>query len=170
VRFLAQTYIWIFRGIPVLVVLMFVFYGFPTFGVVLSPFVAGVIGMSITSTAYEAEIFRAGLNAVPLGQAEAGHAIGMARIQVFRRVVLPQAWRISVPPYINQAIIIVQSSAQVSVIAVADITMNATLIYSANFKPVIVLGTAAVLYLFLSSVLNVGQRLIERRLMRYSIV
>jgi polar amino acid transport system permease protein len=94
----------------------------------------------------------------------------MARIQVFRRVVLPQAWRISVPPYINQAIIIVQSSAQVSVIAVADITMNATLIYSANFKPVIVLGTAAVLYLFLSSVLNVGQRLIERRLMRYSIV
>ena len=166
---LAAIYIWMFRGIPLLVVLIFVYYAFPSLGLRLSPFVAAVVGMSLTSSAYEAEVIRAGIEAIPKGQSESAYAIGMSRAKCFRRIVLPQAWRVAIPPYVNQAIVILESSSLVSVIAVDDITLNATTLYSSNFRPVAVLATAGLLYLLFSTILSAFQHWSERRYGYYTV-
>lgn len=169
IRQAAMIYIWMFRGIPILVVLIFVYYAFPSLGLRLSPFVAAVVGMSLTSTAYEAEVIRAGIEAVPHGQSEAAYAIGMSHTKCFIRIVLPQAWRVAIPPYINQAIVVLESTSLVSVIAVNDITLNATTLYSSNFRPIAVLGTAGLLYLLFSTILSAFQKWSEKRYGHYAI-
>lgn len=165
----ASVYIWAFRGIPALVVLIFIYYSFPTFGLRFSSFTSAVIGLTITSTAYIAEIFRAGIMAVPRAHIQAANVIGLNFTLTMRKIVLPQAWRITIPPYVNQAIVILQTTSLVSVVAVQDITLNAETIYAANFQPVPVLGTAAILYLIFSSILNLFQRWSERRFDYYKV-
>ncbi len=167
-RGVSFVYVWIMRGTPLLLVLFFVYYAFPSWGITLPAFAAAVLAMSMNAAAYKGEIIRSGILAIPRGQFESAIAIGMSYGQAMRRIILPQAVRIIVPPYINNAILLVKNSALVSVITVTDLMLNSQQIYSATYRPVEILGTAGVLYLMMTSALMLFQTWAEKRLSYYN--
>lgn len=163
----ASVYIWIMRGIPQLLVLFFIYYAAPSFGLRLPAFVAAVIGMSLNSIAYNAEIIRAGIESIPHAQTESARAVGMSYPQTMWRIILPQATRVIIPPYINNAILLVKNTALVSVITVPDLMLNAQQVVSSTYRSFEILGTAGLIYLALTSVLMVAQRWSEKRYAYY---
>jgi polar amino acid transport system permease protein len=173
-------YIWFFRGTPVLVQLLFwyniaaiypkIALGIP-FGpafvhadanTLITPFTAAILGLGLNEGAYMAEIVRAGIISVDEGQADAAHSLGMTRLQTMRRIVLPQAMRVIIPPTGNETISMLKTSSLVSVIAVADLLYAAQNIYSVNFKTIQLLIVASAWYLVCTSILYVGQYYLER--------
>ncbi|MCZ4491767.1 MAG: polar amino acid transporter, inner rane subunit [Conexibacter sp.] len=183
----ASFYVWIFRGTPVLVqILLWNYIGalYPdiSFGVpfggpdlasvsansLITPFVAGMLALGLNEGAYMAEIVRAGILSVDEGQGEAAQALGMTRLQTMRRIVLPQAMRVIVPPTGNETISMLKTSSLVSVIALADLTYSAQLIYSTNYKTIQLLLVISVWYLIFTTILSIGQYYLERRFGRGS--
>jgi polar amino acid transport system permease protein len=173
-------YIWFFRGTPVLVQILFWYFiaalypklnlGIP-FGpafihadanTLIKPFTAAILALGLNEGAYMAEIVRAGIISVEEGQSDAAHSLGMTRLQAMRRIVLPQAMRVIIPPTGNETISMLKSTSLVSVIAVGDLLYAAQTIYAVNFKTIPLLITASVWYLALTSVLYVGQYYLER--------
>jgi polar amino acid transport system permease protein len=173
-------YIWFFRGTPVLVQIVFWFYiaalyptidlGIP-FGpsfvhidanTVITPFLAGILGLGLNEGAYMSEIVRAGIISVDEGQTDAAQALGMTRMQTMRRIVLPQAMRVIIPPTGNETISMLKTTALVAFIATSDLFYSAQLIYSVNYKTIPLLLVASIWYLFFTSVLTIGQYYIER--------
>lgn len=118
----ANIYIEVFRGTPLLIQLFIIFYGLPFFGIKLPPFAAAVIGLGLNYAAYEAENYRAGILSVPRAQMEAARSLGFSRFQALRHVILPQAFRISLPPVTNDFISIIKDSSLVSVITMVELT------------------------------------------------
>jgi polar amino acid transport system permease protein len=182
---LSSFYIWFFRGTPVLVQILFwqfvgalypkISIGVPFGGHVfasasanhlITPFVAGLLGLGLNEGAYMAEIVRAGILSVDEGQTEAASSLGMRRIPTLRRVVLPQAMRVIIPPTGNETISMLKTSSLVSVIAYPELLYSAQLIYSVNFKTIPLLMVAAIWYLFFTSILSIGQYYIERHYAR----
>jgi len=146
---IATCYIEIVRGTPVLIQLFFIFYGLPSVGVKFSPFWAGAVGLGLNYAAYEAEIYRAGLFAIPRTQWESALALGMTRWQAMREVILPQAVRVVIPPITNDFISLLKDSSLVSIITMVDLTkaygqISAT--YYDYFGPGIIV---AIIYLLL---------------------
>ncbi|ANF58867.1 amino acid ABC transporter permease [Halotalea alkalilenta] len=162
VRLPVLLYLWLFRGTPVLLQIVFVFNVLPLFGVVLSGFASGVLALALNEGAYMAEIFRSGIQAVSPRQRLAGRALGMTSAQVMRLVVLPQALRTVVPPTGNQFMGMLKSSALVSVIAVQDLLLIADQTASANFRYIEALSAAAIYYLIFTTLFMVIQGYIER--------
>jgi His/Glu/Gln/Arg/opine family amino acid ABC transporter permease subunit len=160
---LAFLYIWLFRGLPLLIVLFLFYYAAP-FGITLSAFAAALIAMSLNATAYKAEIIRSGMMAVQKGQIEAAEAIGMTPIQIMLRIRIPQTIRLIIPPYINNSVVLLKESAQISVITVPDLMLNAQTQYSSTYLPMETLGVAAVLYLIMTSALMLLQSWTEKKL------
>ncbi|MGQ9365076.1 amino acid ABC transporter permease [Azospirillum sp. ST 5-10] len=157
-------YLWLFRGTPVLFQIIFVFNVLPSFGIILSGFVSGVLALSLNEGAYMAEIMRSGLQAVKRGQKVAGRALGMTEWQVMRFVVLPQALRVILPPIGNQLIGMMKLSALVSAIAVQDLLLAANQTASADFRYFEALTAAGIYYLAMTTVFMVLQSALERRL------
>jgi polar amino acid transport system permease protein len=167
-------YVWLFRGTPVLVQLLFwsfIAALYPTVGigplqadanVLITPFMAALLGLALNEAAYMAEIVRAGITSVPEGQSEAASALGMSRARTLRRIVLPQAMRVIVPPTGNETISMLKTTSLVSVIASSDLLYSAQLIYSQNFKQVPLLIVVCVWYLALTTLLSLGQTALER--------
>ncbi len=122
VRWLATIYIEVIRGTPLLVQLFIIFFGLPNIGIKLSPFIAGVLGLGLNYAAYEAENYRAGLLAVPKGQMEAARALGMTRRQGLFHVVIPQSFRLVLPPVTNDFISLLKDSSLVSMVTLLDLT------------------------------------------------
>ncbi|MDR3354471.1 MAG: ABC transporter substrate-binding protein/permease [Synergistaceae bacterium] len=118
----AAAFVEFMRGTPVLIQLFFIFYGLPNVGIKLSPFWAGAVGLGLNYAAYEAEIYRAGLFAIPSTQWEAALALGMTRLQAMREVILPQAMRVVIPPITNDFISLLKDSSLVSIITMVDLT------------------------------------------------
>ncbi len=147
-RVLARIYTDVFRSIPLLVLLVLVYYALPFVGVRLSSFSAAALALSMVSCAYTAEIFRAGIEAIPKGQFEAADAIGLGFFSSMRDVILPQAFRIVVPPLTSNCINVLKDTALASVVAMPDLLKQATQAQAlaANPTPLI---RAAVLYLLL---------------------
>jgi polar amino acid transport system permease protein len=175
----SRVYIWFFRGTPVLVQLIFWFnlaalfpkldLGLPTLPFVhlsanklIGPFTAAILGLGLNEGAYMSEIVRAGILSVGHGQVDAARALGMRRLQVMRRIVLPQAMRIIVPPTGNETIGMLKMTALVSVISVAELLYSAQEIYSVNFQTIPLLITVSIWYLVVTSILTVVQTRIER--------
>lgn len=177
----AWLYVWFFRGTPVLVQLLFwnflsalyptvalqVPFG-PTLAsasanALISTFVASILGLGLNEAAYMAEIVRAGILSVDEGQTEAAQALGMRRLVVLRRIVLPQAMRVIIPPTGNETISMLKTSSLVSVISYAELLYSVQIIYSRTYQTIPLLITAAIWYLVLTSVLTVGQYYLERR-------
>ncbi len=173
-------YIWFFRGTPLLVQLLFwyniaalypkIALGVP-FGpsvihadanTLITPFAAGILGLGLNEGAYMAEIVRAGIISVDEGQADAAQSLGMTRLQTMRRIVLPQAMRVIIPPTGNETISMLKSSSLVSVIVVTELLYAGQLIYSVNFKTIQLLIVVSFWYIVLTSVLYVGQYYLER--------
>ena len=159
----AAGYTWLFRGTPVLLQIIFAFNVLPSFGLMLSGPVCAVLALGLHEAAYMAEIFRSGLNAVPLGQRDAAKALGMSPWQVMRLVVLPQALRMVIPPIGNQFIGLLKLSALISVIGVRELLLAAEQAASANFRYLEALAAAGIYYLAFTSVLMALQRVLERR-------
>lgn len=175
------AWIWFFRGVPPLVQLIF-WYNlallFPTvslsipFGpdlfswdmnLLITPFSAGILGLAFTESAYAAEMIRAGIQAVSSGQSEAAASLGMTRAQALRRIILPQALRIVIPPIGNDTISMLKFTSLVSVLALPDLLYSAQMIYSRTYQTIPLLIVATLWYLVLSTVLT----LIEHRIERY---
>ncbi len=172
---IAIGYIWVFRGAPALLQLMLWFnlaLIFPTLGIpglfefrtvdVMTPFVAAVLGLGISQGAYTSEVVRSGLLSVDSGQYEAARTIGMTQMMMLRRIVLPQAMRVMVPPVGNEVIGMVKLTSLASVIQYSEILHNAQIIYFANTRVLELLLVASFWYLLVVSVLSIGQHYIER--------
>jgi polar amino acid transport system permease protein len=173
-------YIWFFRGTPVLVQIFFWYYIaalYPKIGLgvpfgpafvhidantAVTPFLAGILALGLNEGAYMAEIVRAGIISVDEGQADAARSLGMTRLQTMRRIVLPQAMRVIIPPTGNETISMLKTTSLVSTIAVGDLLYHVDAIYSVNFKTIPLLIDASVWYLVCTSVLYVGQHYLER--------
>lgn len=152
------------RGIPILVVLFYIYFVLPEIGLDLTAFQAGVVGLSLTYSCYIGETFRAGIEAVDRGQLEAAKSIGMKHALMMRRVILPQAFRVVTPPYTNNAIMMLKDTSQVSVISVAELTMQGKALASSTFDNMTVFTLVALLYLCLTVPLNILMRHIEIRM------
>ncbi|MBD2891969.1 amino acid ABC transporter permease [Actinomadura nitritigenes] len=176
----AWLYIWAFRGTPVLVqILLWAFikalvpqlsigipFG-PTFAhfdanSLITPFVAGCLGLGLNEAAYMSEIVRAGILSVDQGQAEAASALGMSRAKTMRRIVLPQAMRVIIPPTGNETISMLKTSSLVSVIAVPELLYSVQIIYGRTYQTIPLLLLASIWYLIMTSILTVGQFYLER--------
>lgn len=178
-RHVAVGYIWFFRGTPLLLQLLIWFnlaLVFPRLGIpglfdfrtvdVITPFVATLLGLGINQGAYTAEVVRAGILAVDQGQTEAAQSIGMTRLTTLRRIILPQAMRVIIPPIGNEVVAMVKLTSVASVIGFGEILRNAQTIYYANARVIELLIVASFWYLAVVTVLSVGQHLLERRFSR----
>ena len=147
-RAVARIYIDVFRSIPLLVLLVLVYYALPFVGIRLTSFTAAATALTLVSCAYTAEIFRAGIEALPKGQFEAADAIGLGFISSMRDVILPQAFRIVVPPLTSNCINVLKDTALASVVAMPDLLKQATQAQALAANPTPLIG-AAFLYLLL---------------------
>jgi polar amino acid transport system permease protein len=159
----ASTVINVIRGLPIIVQLFYIYFVLPDIGIQLTAFQAGVFGLGIAYSAYQAENFRAGIEAVDPGQREAALAMGMRPALLMRRVILPQAFRIALPPYGNTLVMMLKDSSLVSTITVAEMTRAGQLIASSTFQNMTVYTLVALLYLAMSLPLVWGLRRLERR-------
>jgi len=153
----------VIRGIPIIVLLFYLYFVMPEFGVTLTALQAAILGLGIAYSAYQAENFRAGIEAIDKGQIEAAQAIGMSWWQTMRRVVLPQAVRIVLPPYGNVMIMMLKDSSQASTITVAELALQGKLIASSTFKNTSVFTLVALMYLTMSIPLILLVRHFEKR-------
>lgn len=178
---IAVFYIWFFRGTPLLLQLLIWFnlaLVFPRVGIpglfearmvdVMTPFVATLLGLGINQGAYTAEVVRSGILSVDTGQTEAAKAIGMTRLTTLRRIVLPQAMRVIIPPVGNEVISMVKLTSIASVIGFAEVLRNAQTVYYANARVIELLIVAAGWYLMIVTVLSIGQHFLERYFARGS--
>ncbi|WP_440466294.1 amino acid ABC transporter permease [Pseudomonas sp. YH-1] len=154
----------VIRGLPIIVQLFYIYFVLPDFGVQLSAMQAGIIGLGIAYSAYQAENFRAGIQAIQQGQIEAAESLGMRGPMIMRRVVLPQAFRIALPPYGNTLVMMLKDSSLVSTITVAEMTRAGQLIASSTFENMTVYTLVALLYLALSLPLSFALRRLEARI------
>jgi polar amino acid transport system permease protein len=173
-------YIWFFRGTPVLVQILFWFNVaalYPSFSIgipfgpqfaevdlttLITPFVAGMLALGLNEGAYMAEIVRAGIISVDEGQTEAAQSLGMGRLLTMRRIVLPQAMRVIIPPTGNETISMLKTTSLVSAIAVTDLLYTTQIIYARTYQTIPLLIVASIWYLIVTTVLSIGQYYLER--------
>ena len=164
-RAVASFYIWVIRGTPLLVQILFVYFALPVLvpGLNLPDFAAAVIALALNVGAYNAEAIRAGLNAVPRGQAEAARALGLPKSRVFFDVVFPQAFKISLPPLVSNFVALLKDSSLAYAIGVVELTNVGNRIQSATFQPVETLATVGITYLILTTLVTQITAAIEYR-------
>ena len=161
---LSQIYIWIFRGTPLIVQLFIIFFGLPSIGIMIDAFPAAVIAFGMNLAAYNAEVLRAAILAVPRGQTEAAYLIGLTPAQTMIRVVLPQAFPIAFPSLFNNLISLVKDTSLASSITVTELFTSAQQIAARTYEPFALYCEAAVIYLLFCTILTWIQSFIEDRL------
>jgi len=160
---ISTTMINVLRGIPIIVMLFYIYFVMPEVGLNLTALQAAIIGLGISYSAYQAENFRAGIEAIVRGQIEAASAMGMSWTMTMRRVILPQAVRIMLPPYGNVMIMMLKDSSQASTITVAELALQGKLIAASTFKNATVFSLVAVMYLVMCIPLIILVRHLEKR-------
>ncbi len=165
-RTVAGFYVWVMRGTPLLVQVLFVFLALPALvpGLQLSDFNSAVVALAFNSGAYNAEAIRAGILAVPRGQTHAAQSLGLTPAQTFRYVVFPQSMRVALPPLVNNLVSLLKDSSLAYVIGVVELSNIGNRIQAATFEPIPVFITVASIYLVLTTVLTQISGAIERRL------
>ncbi|CAM5787461.1 amino acid ABC transporter permease [Castellaniella caeni] len=166
---LVRFYIWLIRGTPLLVQLFVIFYGLPSIGFVLDPLPAALIGFSLNVGAYNAEVIRGAIEAIPKGQWDAAYSLSMTRAQALRRTILPQAARVAVPPLANSFIALVKDTSLAAVITVPEIFQAAQRIASVTYEPLVLYTEAALIYLVLCSFLSAAQTRLERYFSQHAV-
>lgn len=171
VRWAAVVYVEFFRGIPVLLLLYFLYYGLPVIaeayhlrvGLRLAPLEAAILGFGLNYAAYQAEIFRAGIHSIPVGQWEAAASLGMSRLLTFRRIIMPQAIRVILPPMTNDFVALFKDTSIVSIIAVVELTKEYQILAKSSLKYLEIGLVTAMLYLIMSVPLGYLSRSLEKR-------
>ena len=160
-----RAYIEFFRAIPLLVLLLWVYYGLPiVFGVSFGPFIAGIISLALSDSAFEAEIFRAGFQSIVKGQRDAAKSIGLNKYQEIRFIVFPQAFRVILPAIGNQFIYVLKMSSIVSIIGLADLTRKANELVVSVYRPLEVYTFLVFEYLILILIVSYFVRKLEKKL------
>jgi polar amino acid transport system permease protein len=164
-RWVAHIYVYVIRGIPLLIIVFFAYFGIPLVfpGVELSAFVTAVIALTVFSVAYMTEIFRGSINAVPQGQLEAAEALGLSYTLKYRYVVLPQAMRIAVPPGIGFLIALIKDSSLVTVIGFVELTHAGTIVSNLTANPILTYSVVAAFYFVICYAVSRLGRWYERR-------
>lgn len=162
-RAAAGFYVWFIRGTPTLIQVFMVYFGLPQLGLRLDPYTAGVVALGLSGAAYVAEILRAGFNAIPKGQFEAGRSLGLSHAVILAFVVVPQLLRIVVPALTNEAINTLKNTSLLSAITIVEITLYAKQQIASTFRPFDYYILAAIFYLMMAEALNQFARWYERR-------
>lgn len=165
-RTLAVAYVSIFRGTPMLVQILLIYFGLPQLGIVLEPIPSALLALSLNAASYLSENFRSGILGVERGQREAASAIGMTYVQALRRIILPQALRIATPAVGNRFVALMKDTSLASVVTVVDLTRVAEQVGSATFRYIEMFVIVALVYWIVNTVLSVGQESLERRMAR----
>ncbi|MCZ6662747.1 MAG: amino acid ABC transporter permease [Actinobacteria bacterium] len=161
-RWLSLGYIWLFRGIPVLVALFFAFFVLGR-QIGLSPLQAGILGLGTSAAAYKAEIIRAGIMSVDPGQYEAAEGLAMTRRHYMRRIIIPQGIRVMVPTYMSNTILVLKVSSVAVAIGIVELTGITRQLSNSTNRPIELFTAAAFIYLMLTTVLVIVQEILERR-------
>ncbi len=160
---IAKFYSWIIRGTPLLVQLFIIFYGLPSFGLILSPFTSSVVGLSIAQGAYNSETIRAAILAIPKGQWEAAKALGMNKWQMYSNIILPQAATIAVPSLSNSFIGLSKDTSMTGVLTVPELFHRGQQIVALIYEPMLIYIEVALIYLMLNTLLTFLQGRLEKR-------
>lgn len=163
-RQIARFYIWVFRGTPLIVQLFIIFFGLPNVGIVLEAFPAAVLAFGLNLGAYNAEVFRSAILAIPKGQLEAAYMIGLDYPQAMVRVILPQSFPVAFPNLFNNLISLLKDTALASSITVIDLFTTAQQIAARTYEPFALYLEAAFIYLIFSTLLTWLQRYLEKKL------
>lgn len=164
-RTIATTYIYIIRGIPLMILGLFLFFGVGAItGIRFDPLFAAIIVLTINASAYMAEIFRAGIQAIDIGQTEAARSLGLGYLKTMKKVVLPQAIKIMIPAFLNQFITTLKDTSILSVISVRELTLNGQIIIARNYLPFEVYSYVAIMYLIIITTLSLLSIKLERKL------
>jgi cystine transport system permease protein len=166
-QWLARAYVSAIRGTPLLVQLFILFYGLPSIGIVIDPFPAAVLGFSLNVGAYASEVIRAAILSIPKGQWEAAQMMGMNYVQSLRRVILPQATRVSIPPLSNTFISLIKDTSLASLILVTEMFRRAQEIAATNYEFLLLYSEVAILYWIICFFLSIVQGKLEDRFDRY---
>jgi polar amino acid transport system permease protein len=166
VRWISDLYVWVIRGTPLMLQILFFFLALPAMvpELQLSEFWTAVLALSLNVGAYNAEVIRAGIAAVPPGQVEAARSLGLSSLYTFWDIVLPQAVRISLPPLANNMVALLKDSSLAYAIGVVELTMASSRVQAESFRPDIVLPTVAVVYLLLTTTFTQFAAALERKL------
>jgi His/Glu/Gln/Arg/opine family amino acid ABC transporter permease subunit len=161
-RWLSVGYVWLFRGIPVLVALFFAFFVLGR-DVGLSPLHSGILGLGTSAAAYKAEIIRAGIMSVDPGQHEAAEGLAMTRRRYMRRIIIPQGIRVMVPTYMSNTILVLKVSSVAVAIGIVELTGITRQLSNSTNRPIELFTAAALIYLLLTTVLVILQEILERQ-------
>jgi His/Glu/Gln/Arg/opine family amino acid ABC transporter permease subunit len=165
------AYVSIIRATPMVTLALLIFFGMPALGVRMSPVLAAIVIISINTSVFQAEIWRASILDFPRGQLDAAHAGGMTSALTFRRIVFPQVWRASLPSLVNEMTLVIKGSPAIAVIGVVDLTRVAVRWTTVTYEPIPPFLTATVIYVVVVMCLIRVQRSIERRIVaRYGIL
>ena len=162
-RMIAETYLYIVRGVPLLVLLFAMYYALPYAGIDLDPMSGGAFVIGLYFAAFMAEVFRGAVLSVPTGQWEAGRSIGLRTPRILADIVLPQAFRVAGPPYINTIIMLVKGTSLVSIIGLADVTFVGRQIVERTLAPFEIFGGVALIYFVICFALSRCGAYLERR-------
>ncbi len=159
----AAIFSWASRATPALALLFFAYYGLPGIGIYLDPVPAAILGLSLSAAGYNMEFIRAGLQAVPRTQYDAARALGIPYRTALRRIIIPQAMRVIVPPLASNLTLVIKGSALASLVAVSELTGEAMALISFTYRPFEILITIAAIYLVINSALISLQHYLEQR-------
>ena len=163
----ATAYVEVFRNTPALIQLMWVYYCLPILiGIDLSAVPSATIALAVNGAAYVAEIIRGGIQSIDRGQVEAARTLGLSHFQTMRKIILPQAFRRMIPPFVNESVSLLKFSSLVSVLGVADLTYQAQVLATTTFRPIEIFTFIAVVYFVLCTALSFVATRLERRLAR----
>lgn len=164
-RLVNRVYVELVRAVPILVLILWVYYGLPVVaGISISVFWAGVVALALSDSAFQAEIFRAGIQSISRGQTEAAQSIGLSYVDTMRFVILPQAIRRILPPLGNQLVYMLKMSSLVSVIGMSELTRRANELVVTEYRPLEIYTFLVLEYLALILIISAGVRLLERRM------
>lgn len=161
---IAWFVVWVIRGTPLLVQIFVIFFGLPSVGILLAPIPAAILALTISQGAYNSEVIRSALTAIPSGQFEACKALGMTKIQTMYQVVLPQAALIAVPALANSFISLLKDTSLIAAITVPEILQTAKGIIAFTYEPLLLYIEAGIVYLIFSTVLTKLQEVLEKKL------
>jgi putative glutamine transport system permease protein len=167
-RWLGTVYVEVVRGMPALTLLLLIYFGLPPVGISLSADIAAILGLGLNGAAYISEIYRAGIQAIDVGQKEAAQMVGMRNTQVMRYVILPQAFRIVVPPLTNYSISLLKATSVASLISAPELMLQARDLASTNFKPLQVYMVVGAIYLLMAFPLSLLMKSVEAKFKKQS--
>jgi His/Glu/Gln/Arg/opine family amino acid ABC transporter permease subunit len=159
-------YVSVVRATPLVTLALFIYFGLPSLGLSLNPVPAALVALSLNTAAFHAEIWRASLVDFPKEQVDAARSMGMTRALAFRRIVLPQVWRASLPAMVNEMTFLIKSSPAIAVIGVVDLTRTASRVAAYTYAPLVPYLAATVIYMAVVLVLVRAQRIIEHAIIK----